>query len=80
VEGSDGRAYKQVTKMAPSASSDDTRQDAVMQQLFGLVNRFLARDGGPGAARARRLRVRTYKVVPLTPVRSRRRGGGEERG
>ena len=42
VDGSDGRVYKQITKMAASSTADDTRQDAVMQQLFGLVNRFLA--------------------------------------
>jgi hypothetical protein len=38
---------------------DDTRQDAIMQQLFGVVNIFLA---AAGPTLARRLRVRTYKV------------------
>ena len=59
--GSDGRVYKQLAK----AGNDDLRQDAVMQQLFGVVNRLLADDG---ATRARRLRVGTYRVVPFTPA------------
>ncbi len=58
VEGSDGRAYKQLVKMAHTGL-DDTRQDAIMQQLFCLVNRFLA---SAAQTRARRLRIRTYKA------------------
>lgn len=41
---------------------DDIRQDAVMEQVFELVNRLLARDEG---GRRRNLKIRTYKVVPL---------------
>ena len=66
--GSDGASYKQLAK----AGNDDLRQDAVMQQLFGVVNRLLADDG---ATRARRLRVGTYRVVPFTPARGRSRVG-----
>lgn len=33
-----------------------------MEQAFGLVNSLLARDEG---GRRRKLRIRTYKVVPL---------------
>ncbi|BGP56412.1 Serine/threonine-protein kinase tel1 [Rhodotorula sphaerocarpa] len=55
--GSDGVAYKQLFK-----GDDDIRQDAVMEQAFGLVNSLLARDEG---GRRRKLRIRTYKVVPL---------------
>ena len=59
--GSDGVAYKQLAK----AGNDDLRQDAVMQQLFELVNRLLLDDL---ATRERKLRVGTYRVVPLTPA------------
>jgi len=45
-------------------SRDDLRQDAVMQQLFGLVNELLRQDQ---AAYTRHLRIETYKVVPFTP-------------
>jgi ataxia telangiectasia mutated family protein len=41
---------------------DEIRQDAVMEQVFGLVNKLLARER---ETRKRELRVRTYKVVPL---------------
>ncbi|KAK1869018.1 hypothetical protein I4F81_011500 [Pyropia yezoensis] len=58
--GSDGARYYQIVK-----GHDDLRQDAVMEQFFGLVNALLAADG---EAAARRLAVRTYRVVPLTPV------------
>jgi ataxia telangiectasia mutated family protein len=44
-------------------SADDLRQDAVMEQVFSLVNDLLSNDA---ATRLRRLRVRTYNVVPLT--------------
>ncbi len=56
--GEDGRWRTELVK-----GKDDLRQDAVMQQVFSLVNRLLARgaaasDGGRG----RRLRVRQYNV------------------
>ena len=38
---------------------DDLRQDAIMQQVFSLVNRLLSRDQ---AASRRQLHIRTYKV------------------
>jgi ataxia telangiectasia mutated family protein len=41
---------------------DEIRQDAVMEQVFGLVNKLLARER---ETRRRELRVRMYKVVPL---------------
>jgi len=58
--GSDGRLYKQLAK----SGNDDLRQDAVMEQLFDLVNSLLVchRDTS-----SRSLRIRTYKVVPFTP-------------
>ncbi|GAA5849370.1 hypothetical protein JCM8547_006527 [Rhodosporidiobolus lusitaniae] len=55
--GSDGQAYKQLLK-----GNDDIRQDAVMEQLFALVNTLLNRDEG---GRRRKLHLRTYKVIPL---------------
>ncbi|KAJ2130026.1 hypothetical protein IW136_005676, partial [Coemansia sp. RSA 678] len=62
VLGSDGRRYKQLVK-----GKDDLRQDAVIQQLFSVINRFLApRDAGSQSGAAAGLRMRTYQVVPLT--------------
>ncbi|TYZ58136.1 hypothetical protein PybrP1_009937 [[Pythium] brassicae (nom. inval.)] len=58
--GSDGRRFKQLVK-----GKDDTRQDLVIEQAFETVNHFLAEDA---AARDRGLRLRTYKVVPLSPI------------
>ncbi|KAM6570000.1 hypothetical protein CsatB_017985 [Cannabis sativa] len=58
--GSDGRMYKQLAK----SGNDDLRQDAVMEQFFGLVNTFLQNHRDTWK---RRLGVRTYKVVPFTP-------------
>lgn len=57
--GSDGKAYKQLFK-----DKDDLRQDAVMQQVFTLVNSMLKQDR---RASKRSLHVRTYSVVPLGP-------------
>jgi ataxia telangiectasia mutated family protein len=42
---------------------DDLRQDAVMQQVFGVMNKLLQADA---KTKSRRLQVRTYKVVPLS--------------
>ncbi|PIA61953.1 hypothetical protein AQUCO_00200149v1 [Aquilegia coerulea] len=58
--GSDGRKYRQLAK----SGNDDLRQDAVMEQFFGLVNTFL---GNHRDTWRRRMGIRTYKVVPFTP-------------
>ncbi|XP_064968170.1 serine/threonine-protein kinase ATM-like isoform X2 [Musa acuminata AAA Group] len=58
--GSDGQIYRQLAK----SGNDDLRQDAVMEQFFGLVNNFLQNHRDTWK---RRLRIRTYKVVPFTP-------------
>lgn len=58
--GSDGNKYRQLAK----SGNDDLRQDAVMEQFFGLVNMFLQNHRDTSE---RRLRIRTYKVVPFTP-------------
>ena len=42
---------------------DDLRQDAVMQQVFGMVNHLLSREAD---TRGRHLLVRTYKVSNLS--------------
>ena len=44
---------------------DDLRGDALMQQAFGVLNLLLGRDA---ATRQRALRMRTYRVVPLSPT------------
>jgi ataxia telangiectasia mutated family protein len=44
--------------------NDDLRQDAVMEQVFDLVNSILRRDP---ETRRRDLKVREYKVIPLSP-------------
>lgn len=58
--GSNGLKYKQLVK-----GRDDLRQDAVMQQVFGLVNNLLEENA---ETRKRRLNIRTYKVIPLSPA------------
>lgn len=58
--GSDGHNYRQLIK-----GNDDLRQDAVMQQMFHMVNTLLKADT---ETRKRCLKIRTYKVVPLSPV------------
>ena len=55
---SDGQEYKQLFK----SGSDDLRQDTIMEQVFDEACAILARNK---ATRLRKLRIRTYKVVPL---------------
>ncbi|KIY63461.1 hypothetical protein CYLTODRAFT_493892 [Cylindrobasidium torrendii FP15055 ss-10] len=55
-----GRRYKQLFK---GEGSDDPRQDAVMEQVFELVNVVLAKDR---ETRKRDLHLRCYKIVPLS--------------
>ena len=57
--GSDGRKYKQLFK----GGNDDLRQDAIMEQVFGAVSSLLK---SQRATRQRNLKIRTYKVLPLT--------------
>ncbi|KAL0953735.1 hypothetical protein HGRIS_004926 [Hohenbuehelia grisea] len=58
--GSDGKEYKQLYK---GEGQDDLRQDAVMEQVFELVNIVLSRDR---ETRRRNLGIRSYKVIPLS--------------
>lgn len=43
--------------------NDDLRQDAVMEQVFNLVNSLLRRDR---ETKRRDLRVRSYAIIPLS--------------
>ena len=52
--GTDGRRRRQLVK-----GRDDLRQDAVMQQVFVLVNQLLAKEP---ATTKRKLSIRTYRV------------------
>lgn len=54
-----GRQHKQLFK---GEGGDDLRQDAVMEQVFELVNIMLAQDR---ESKRRELSIRTYKVIPL---------------
>lgn len=56
--GSDGKRYPQLLK-----GKDDMRQDAVMQQVFGIVNNMLKKSK---TTKKKRLYVRTYIVTPLS--------------
>ena len=58
--GTDGLKYKQLLK----SGSDDLRQDSIMEQVFEQVSRLLQTQR---ATRQRKLGIRTYKVLPLTP-------------
>ena len=61
-EGSDGREYTQLVKgwtATKRGHPDDLRQDAVMQQVFLLINSLLKADS---EAARRKLCIRTYKV------------------
>ncbi|KAI0343274.1 hypothetical protein BDW22DRAFT_1329401 [Trametopsis cervina] len=57
--GSDGKKYKQLFK---GEGNDDIRQDAVMEQVFDLVNVVLRHDR---ETIRRNLRIRGYRVIPL---------------
>ncbi|KAJ2672245.1 Serine/threonine-protein kinase tel1 [Coemansia sp. RSA 1085] len=61
VRGSDGHCYKQLVK-----GRDDLRQDAVIQQLFAVINRFLESSSRSDVRDAAGMRIRTFQVVPLT--------------
>lgn len=57
--GSDGVLYSQMVK-----GRDDLRGDAVMEQLFTIMNSLLEQDV---QACRRNLHIRTYRIVPLSP-------------
>lgn len=57
---SDGSEHKILFKHG----TDDLRQDSIMEQVFEKVNNIFKKDK---ETRKRRLRVRTYRAVPLGP-------------
>ncbi|RZF43814.1 hypothetical protein LSTR_LSTR006355 [Laodelphax striatellus] len=56
--GTDGIIRKQLVKL-----DDEIRQDAVMQQVFSIVNSLLQKKK---QTKQRKLYIKTYKVVPMT--------------
>ena len=56
--GSDGVSRRQLVK-----GKDDLRQDAVMQQVFHLVNKLLCKNQ---ETKERKLNIRTYNVIPMS--------------
>ncbi|CAH0387846.1 unnamed protein product [Bemisia tabaci] len=56
--GTDGMKYTQLVK-----GQDDLRQDAVMQQVFSILNKLLCEDKDTAK---RKLLIRTYKIVPMS--------------
>lgn len=56
---SDGKGYKMLVK----GGTDDLRQDAIMEQVFEQVSHLLKKSR---ATRQRGLKIRTYKVIPMT--------------
>jgi ataxia telangiectasia mutated family protein len=59
IVGSDGQSYFAILK-----GNDELRQDLVIQQSFNIINKLFDADG---EARKRRLLMRTYNVVLLSP-------------
>nr|KAJ3423134.1 hypothetical protein HK105_001834 [Polyrhizophydium stewartii] len=57
--GSDGKRYRQLVK-----GHDDLRQDAVLSSVFNMVNILLLKNF---ETRKRKLHIRTYKIIPLSP-------------
>merc|ERR1719183_3085922 len=59
VTDTNGKVHSQIVK-----GMDDLRQDAVMQQLFQLINDVFSENV---RSREADLRLRTFQVVPLSP-------------
>ncbi len=63
-KGTKGGSYRQLVK-----GQDEIRQDAVMQQVFGLLNEFVAQNQNNEGSRKNALhQLITYNIVPLTPT------------
>ena len=63
IAGHDGRKYAHFDyAQFKGEGADDIRQDAVMEQVFQLVNVILNKDR---ETKRRNLCVRSYKVIPL---------------
>ncbi|KAG9245396.1 hypothetical protein BJ878DRAFT_541328 [Calycina marina] len=61
ILGTNGVRYRQLVK----GGNDDLRQDAIMEQVFEQVSELLKINR---TTRQRDLKIRTYKVLPLTAV------------
>jgi len=59
-----GQEFNQLLKAMNDKGGDDLRQDAVMEQVFGVANTLLRNNI---ETRRRALSIRTYKVIPMTP-------------
>ena len=59
IQGSDAKDYSFMVK-----GGEDLRQDQRIEQLFGIMNDIFAQDS---MCSQRKLRLRTYEVVPMTP-------------
>ena len=53
-----------IKRVLMKGSNDDLRQDAIMEQVFTQVNNILVQNE---ELRKAKLRIRTYKVIPLGP-------------
>ncbi|KAG0669707.1 Serine/threonine-protein kinase tel1 [Maudiozyma exigua] len=54
----------EINRVLMKGSNDDLRQDAIMEQVFTQVNNILFQNE---ELRKAKLRIRTYKVIPLGP-------------
>ena len=59
IHGNDEKNYKFLVK-----GGEDLRQDQRIEQLFTLMKQLFQEDP---ACRHRRLQLRTYQVIPMTP-------------
>ena len=59
IRGNDEKDYPFLVK-----GGEDLRQDQRIEQLFGIMNQVLEEDAN---CKRRKLTLRTYQVVPMTP-------------
>ena len=59
IRGNDEKDYPFLVK-----GGEDLRQDQRIEQLFGIMNQVLSEDAN---CKQRKLTLRTYQVVPMTP-------------
>ena len=59
IRGNDEKDYPFLVK-----GGEDLRQDQRIEQLFDIMNQILAEDAH---CKQRKLSLRTYQVIPMTP-------------
>ena len=59
IRGNDEKEYHYLVK-----GGEDLRQDQRIEQLFLIMNRVMEKDT---ACRARKLKLKTYQVIPMNP-------------